>query len=150
MSKLTFSIKAENQNATRLNVDARQFKIVVDEPVALGGNDEGANPVEYILAGYAGCLNVVGHIVAKELGIKLKRFAIEISGDINPARFLGQPSEERAGFQSLNVTLKVDSDADELTLSKWLKIVEYRCPVNDNLSNPTPIKVALNQLVSLN
>lgn len=144
MSKLNFSINGENKNATRLDVNARQFKIVVDEPAPLGGGDEGPNPVEYILAGYAGCLNVVGHIVAKELGIKLNKFVVEISGDINPARFLGLSFDERAGFQGIHVKLQIDSNADEVTLVKWLKIVEDRCPVNDNLTNPTPIKIALN------
>lgn len=150
MSKLNFSINGENKNATRLDVNARQFKIVVDEPAPLGGADEGPNPVEYILAGYAGCLNVVGHIVAKELGIKLNKLVVEISGDINPARFLGLSFDERAGFQSIDVKLQIDSDANDVTLLKWLKIVEDRCPVNDNLTNPTPVKIALNQLVSLN
>ena len=65
MTKLTFAINGENRNATRLDVDARQFRVVVDEPVQLGGSDAGPNPVEYILAGYAGCLTVVGHLVAK-------------------------------------------------------------------------------------
>ncbi len=150
MSKLNFSVNGENKNATRLDVNARQFKIVVDEPAQLGGNDEGANPVEYILAGYAGCINVVGHLVAKELGINIKKLSIEISGDINPARFLGLSFDERAGFLSLHVKLQVDSDSDEQTLNKWLQIVESRCPVNDNLANATPVKLALNQLVSLN
>ena len=45
--------------------------LIVDEPEALNGTDEDANPVEYILAGFAGCVNVVGHLVAKELGFKI-------------------------------------------------------------------------------
>ena len=61
MAKLTFSINGKNANATRLDVKARSFSVVVDEPADLGGTDAGPNPVEYVLAGYAGCLNVVGH-----------------------------------------------------------------------------------------
>src|SRR5690554_7369291 len=87
MTKLTFAINGENRNATRLDVDARQFRVVVDEPVQLGGSDAGPNPVEYILAGYAGCLNVVGHLVAKEMGMSIHKLSVEVSGDLNPARF---------------------------------------------------------------
>lgn len=150
MSKLTFSINGENKNVTRLDVNARQFKIIVDEPASLGGTDQGANPVEYILAGYAGCLNVVGHLVAKELGITIKNLRVEISGDLNPARFMGLSFDERAGFLGLHVKLQVDSNADEVTLEKWLQQVESRCPVNDNLANPTPIRISLNQDVLAN
>ncbi|MFO8001534.1 MAG: OsmC family peroxiredoxin, partial [Marinilabilia sp.] len=66
MPKVTFSISGKNENPTKFVAKARNFEIVVDEPRNLGGTDQGPNPVEYILAAYAGCLNVMGHIVAKE------------------------------------------------------------------------------------
>ncbi|WP_026473174.1 OsmC family protein [Alkaliflexus imshenetskii] len=150
MSKLTFSVNGTNKNETRLDVEARQFSIVVDEPAQLNGTDAGANPVEYILAGYAGCLNVVAHIVAKELGFTIHKLSVEVSGDINPARFLGLSNDERAGFQGIKVKLDLDSDADQATIEKWIEVVENRCPVNDNLANPTPVSISLGQRVSLN
>ncbi len=150
MSILTFSVKGENQNATRLNVTARSFSIIVDEPSQLGGNDEGPNPVEYLLAAYAGCLNVVAHIVAKELGITINKLNLELTGEIDPARFLGLSFNERAGFKSIKVQLVVETDSDEETLKKWLQIIENRCPVNDNLANSTPLKLSLTQLASSN
>ena len=146
MTKLTFAISGENRNATRLDVDARQFRVVVDEPLALGGKDEGPNPVEYILAGYAGCLNVVGHLVAREMDISIHKLSVEVAGDMNPAGFLGESFEERSGFQEIRVDLQVDSDSDEDTLARWLELVETRCPVNDNLANATPVKLGLNKL----
>ncbi|MGQ1947808.1 OsmC family protein [Geofilum sp. OHC36d9] len=145
MANLTFSVKGNNSNTTRLDVETRQFKLIVDEPAEMGGNDEGPNPVEYILAGYAGCLNVVGHVVAKELGINLQKLTIEVSGQLNPTRFLGLSNDERAGFQSINVKLNIDSDATPDTLNQWLEAVENRCPVRDNLSNPTPLSISVNQ-----
>jgi len=46
--------------------------MTIDEPDNLGGTDAGANPVEYLLAALSGYLNVVGHLVAREMGINLK------------------------------------------------------------------------------
>ncbi|MDG5800196.1 OsmC family protein [Marinilabiliaceae bacterium ANBcel2] len=143
MAKVSFSVKGDNVNATRIDLNARQFKLVVDEPANLGGTDDGANPVEYLLAGLAGCLNVVGHTVAKEMGIKINKLSVEVSGDLNPARFMGQSNAERAGFQNIETVLHVDTDADKATLKEWLEKVEDRCPVNDNLSNTTPVSVKL-------
>ncbi len=37
----------------------RQHQVTIDEPVAWGGTDRGANPVELLLAGLGGCLNVL-------------------------------------------------------------------------------------------
>ena len=145
MSDLKFSVQGQSHSATKFTATARQFSLVIDEPEALGGRDESANPVEYILAGLAGCLNVVGHLVAKELQFELKQLDIEISGAINPNRFLGLTKDERAGFKSINVCLKTDAVTDAVTLEKWLDIVQDRCPVKDNLLNQTPLKLKLEQ-----
>ncbi|WP_370696129.1 OsmC family protein [Brachybacterium muris] len=37
----------------------------------MGGDDAGANPVEFVLAALVGCLNVVIHTVAKEKGVEV-------------------------------------------------------------------------------
>lgn len=139
MSTLNFAVTGNSATQTKYEGNARHFKITVDEPHVLGGNDDAPNPVEYILAGYAGCLNVVIHLVAKELDLKINSLKIEISGDIDPARLLGTSFSNRAGFLSLQVDIDLDSDADEETQILLFKQVKERCPVNDNLSNITPI-----------
>jgi len=140
MSKLNFAVTGNSITQTKYEGNARHFKITVDEPQALGGNDEAPNPVEFILAGYAGCLNVVIHLVARELNIKINSLKIEISGDIDPARLFGTSFNNRAGFLSLLVEIDLDSYADEVTQNLLFKQVKERCPVNDNLSNVTPIE----------
>lgn len=143
MATLKFRIKAHSENPTKTVVEARNFKIVVDEPKNLGGTDDGPNPVEYVLAAFAGCLNVVGHLVAQEMGFSLKGMEINMEGDLDPAKFMGKDTEERAGYKEIRVSLKPDSDADEETLQKWMTSVKARCPVSDNLANATPVKVVL-------
>lgn len=88
MSKLNFAISGTAINATKLITRARSFSFIVDEPEALGGNDDGPNPVEYLLGSYAGCLNVVINLVAKELNITINKLLININGDIDPAKFI--------------------------------------------------------------
>lgn len=141
MSLLNFGVEGENENPTKLVVKARNFKLIVDEPAGLGGTDHGPNPVEYLLAGYAGCLNVVAHLVAKEQGLDIKKLTIEVDGDINPARLFGQSNDDRAGFKIIRVKIVVDADADQPAIDTWLKEVENRCPINDNLTNPTPVEI---------
>ena len=99
------------------------------------GTDDGPTPVDYLLAGLAGCINVVGHVIAKEMGFELRGMDIQLEGDLNPARFMGKSKEQRAGYKEIRVKITPDSDADEATLEKWLGIVEDRCPVSDTLVN---------------
>lgn len=143
MSDLVFSVQGESVSAAKFVATTRNFKLVIDEPEDLGGTDEHANPVEYILAGLAGCLNVVGHLVAKELGFTLKKLSIEVSGNINADRLFGISNEERAGFKKINLKLVPETDASIETLATWLRIVQERCPVKDNLTNSTPVHVSV-------
>ena len=150
MSKLNFSYNGTSTSATKFEGKSRQFDLVIDEPEALGGKDSAANPVEYLLAGYAGCLNVVYHVVAKEIGIEIDFLNISINGDINPEKFLGISDKERAGFQSLNVLVELATNGTPKQEQELITKAKNRCPINDNLANPTPIQYLITQPISKN
>lgn len=143
MSNLTFQFEGSSLSATKFEGKSRHFSLTIDEPEELGGKNEAANPVEYILAGFAGCLNVVAHLVAKELNIKVNHLTIDIKGDLNPAKFLGKSDEYRAGYQNINVVIKAETNADEKLYQQWIEEINLRCPVKDNLLNPTPVDIKL-------
>lgn len=138
-----FAVSAESESETKTVVEARDFEFVVDEPAALGGTNEGPNPVEYLIGAWAGCLNVVVHTVGEERGIDLDNVAIHIEGDLDPRKFLGIDETARAGYQEVNVRIEVESDADEEALEALGAAVEERCPVGDNIENPTPTDVTI-------
>ena len=140
MSNITISHSGQSISATKFIGHSRNFEITIDQRPSLGGNDDAAAPIEYTLASLAGCLNIVAHIVAKELNIELKSLKISVNGTINPNKFLTGNSPQRVGFTDVEVKFDVDSDADQKLLNKWLEIVEQRCPVSDNLINQTPVQ----------
>ncbi|MFQ3182607.1 MAG: putative OsmC-like protein [Polaribacter sp.] len=139
MSDILFNVKGESHSPAKFIAKTGKFQLIIDEPEALGGTDEAPSPVEYILAGLAGCLNVVGHIVAKELGFTIDTLRIEVTGNLNPDRLLGVSNSERAGFKKIDLKLIPETDASIEVLVEWLKIVQERCPVKDNLMNTTLI-----------
>ena len=143
MADLTFSVHAHNENPTKTVVKARTFQMIIDEPADFGGTNHGANPVEYVLAALSGCLNVMCHVVAKEMNITLKGVEIKLSGILNPDKLFGKETDDRAGYKEIKVEINPDTDADKETLEKWIQIVESRCPVSDNLANPTPVHISL-------
>lgn len=141
MPDLNFSIKGVSENPTKFVAEARNFKIIIDEPPTLGGTDHGASPVEYLLASYAGCLNVMGHLIAGELGFKLDKLEIEVNGNLNPDRLFGKSFTERAGFKKIQITLKPYAEVSPELLKRWTQAVENRCPINDNLRDITPTEI---------
>ena len=140
---LSFSVSGVSETPTRLAVTARQFHLTVDEPPSLGGIDAGANPVEDLLAAYAGCLNVVLNLVAQERNLALPNLRLDVTGTLNPAKLFGQETSERPGFQAIDVQIRTDAPLADDVLHDLLREAKSRCPINDNLANPTPISYAI-------
>lgn len=146
MSISNFSIQGSSVTSTLYKGTSRQFTFLVDEPNELGGEDLAANPVEYLLAAYAGCINVVINLIAKELDVQLNSIKINIDGDLDAARLLGHSTKERAGFQSLNAHIDFETSAPQERIDLLFNSLKQRCPVSDNLSNTTPIQYHINKL----
>jgi len=143
MPDVKFRVSAKLTGKFTVEGKIRKHTVVLDEPADLGGDDKGPNPVELVLLAQAACVLMVGRVVAMEMGIELKDFRIDVVGNLNPAKFMGKPTEDRAGFKEISLKVYVDANADRETLQKWLETVEERCPVKDNLVNNTPVSVVL-------
>lgn len=141
-----FAVSAESESATKTALEARDFEFVVDEPAALGGTNDGPNPVEYLLGAWAGCLNVVVHTVAEERGIEVDGVDIDVEGELDPRKLLGAAEDVRAGYQEIRVRIEVESDADRDALDALGAEVAERCPVGDNIGNPTPTDVTVDPI----
>lgn len=139
----TFEATAISTSETGLRVSTREFEWLVDEPESLGGGNIGPNPVEYVLGALLGCLNVVVHIVAKERGVTLTSFSATAQGHLDPSKFLGKNLDVRAGFDTIEVNIEVEGDADAAELDEIARISESRCPVSDNLANSTDVTVKI-------
>lgn len=143
MADSKFRVKARSENPTKVVVKARSFEMIIDEPTEQGGTNDGANPVEYVLAALSGCLNVMCHLIANEMEFTLRGVEIKIAGSLNSDKLMGKETTDRAGFKEVDVEIIPDTDADDDTLKKWIKVVEERCPVSDTISNSTPLKITL-------
>ncbi len=142
-SLITFGISAQAADHCQTAVTARQHQFVVDEPPSLGGGDAGPNPVEYMLGALAGCLNVVAHMIAKEMNIQLNSLKLDLEGSLDPTVFLGQNPDGRPGFTEIRVKMHADTDATPEQLEQWIAAVKARCPVSDNIGNATPVVISL-------
>lgn len=139
----TARIKTHGDSMARSMTDVRNFKVFADEPPELGGRDGAPSPLEYILVAHGTCLNYMTFFIAKELGIRVRSTEIEVEASLDPAKFAGTDRSVRAGYQNVKVNIKVDTDATPDQLAKLREEVEARCPVSDNITNATPVSIAL-------
>ena len=114
-----------------------------DEPVVLLGEDNSANPVEFVLHALAGCLtsSLVYHAAAQ--GIKIDAVESKFEGDLDLRGFLGMNEDVRNGFENIRVTFKIKSDAPEEKLKELCELAQKRSPVFDIVTNRVPVNVQL-------
>ena len=139
----SYSVTATGETPKRVTVEARGVRMVLDAPEASGGDDEGLLPVEALLGALAGCLNSVGHHVAAQRGLDVKRIDATVEADLDVRRFRDGTGEERAGFRSVRATVTVETKANDEDVMAWLEEVRDRNPVIDNLVAPTPVELAV-------
>lgn len=114
-----------------------------DEHPVLLGDDRGANPVEYLLAGLAGCITttLVYHAAAR--GVKITQVDAKLDGDIDIQGLLGMSDDIRPGYRSIRIKLQFKGDAPREKLEELVRIAERRSPVADVVSHGTPVEISL-------
>ena len=140
MAKMkTISIEAKLDEKFKIEVKAGNHIMYVDQTQAGGGNDAGPSPLEVFFAALAGCIGTVARIVANQKRIKLNGMDMKIQGAFDIETLLGKSTENRPGFAGVKVSLNIDSDLSKEEKEAFLHEVESRCPVSDNIANPTSI-----------
>jgi len=144
MAKMkTVSVEAKLGEKFKVAVKAGNHTIYVDQPQAGGGTDEGPNPIEYLFASLAGCIATVARIMSKQKRINLNGMDIKIEGDFDTEIILGKSKENRPGVNGIKVILNIDSDMTQEEKQAFVKEIDTRCPVSDNIEFATPIKIEL-------
>jgi len=124
--------------------DSRNEPFVHDnsEPPVLLGNNEGANPVEYVLHGLAGCMTTTMVLHAAANNISLESVESKLEGDLDVQGFLGLNDKVRNGYQQIRVTFTIKGDLTEAEKMKLESFVRMS-PVFDIVTNKVPVDVKL-------
>lgn len=130
----TVTVDGHGQGPKSTHIETKTAEFVVGKE---------ASPLEYLLGSLAACINVIGHLVAKDREMTIRDLDVHVEGDIDPSKYKGEATDPRAGFQTIRVQVTVDTDADETELQTWMDAVAERCPVADNLRNASDLEVAV-------
>jgi len=139
MPKKTVFVQASLKENFRVDCQAGTHKMVIDQPQAGGGNNDGPSPLDYILMALAGCIATIGRIVAKQRRIDLKGIEVEVEGDLNTDFLMGTTDEGRPGFTEFRVNVTVDAPISDKEKEEFIHEVDRRCPISDNIVNDSKI-----------
>ena len=129
-----FGLGGEQSHKTTFTFDA-------DHPEIFASEDNGATPVEMVLAGLASCLTAGVAAVAQNREIQLKSVSATLEGDMDVRGILGMDSDVRNGFSGIKVTYKIDADASPEDIKALVAQSQKRSAVYDIIANPTNIRV---------
>jgi len=118
------------------------FVMDADEPAVLLGEDNGANPVEFVLAGLSGCMTSTLAYHAAGRGLNIEDISSEFEGDIDLQGLLDLDPNVRSGYREIRVKFKVKGDADASTIRELVR----KSPVYDTLANPVKIKIEVEKV----
>jgi uncharacterized OsmC-like protein len=113
------------------------FIMHADEPPVLLGEDNGANPVEFVLAGLSGCMTTTLAYHAAGRGLNIESIESQYEGDIDLQGLLDLDPNVRSGYREIRVKFKVKGDVDEATVQELVR----KSPVFDTFANPVKIKI---------
>jgi len=143
MSYKNVTVYTELGAGARVECRAGNHTFVIDQPLSSGGQDLGPTPLEYYLAALAGCISSIARIITNQKKIDLKGLKITSVGNINTDVLLGKNTEERSGFQSIDLQVWIDANLSDSQKVEFLNEVERRCPVSENTINATEVTVSL-------
>ena len=81
----------------------QKFEMDAGEHPVLLGNDEGANPVEYLLHALAACVTTSTVYHAAGQGIDIESVESTVEGDLDLRGFLGLDPSVRTGYQAIRI-----------------------------------------------
>jgi uncharacterized OsmC-like protein len=129
-----FGLGEEQSHRTTFTFDA-------DHPEIFASEDQGATPVELVLAGLASCLTAGVAAVAQNREIQLRSVRATLEGGMDIQGILGIDSEVRNGFDGIRVSFDIDADATPDEIRAVVAQSQKRSAVYDVITNPTNVSV---------
>ena len=117
------------------------FTFDADHPEVFASQDNGATPVELVLAGLASCLTAGVAAVAQNRDIQLRSVQATLEAGMDIRGILGADPDVRNGFDGIKVTYKIDADASRDDIEALVAQSQKRSAVYDIITNPTNVTV---------
>ena len=117
------------------------FVFTNGEPPVLLGNNEGANPVEFLLHALAGCVTTTFILHASSRGVSIHELSTELEGNIDLQGLLGLDHSITSGYEQIKITMHVKADCSDEELNDLIETAKRHSPVCNTVCRPVPVKI---------
>jgi uncharacterized OsmC-like protein len=117
------------------------FEFTNGEPPILLGNNEGANPVEFLLHALAGCVTTTTVLHATARGIQIKKMSTELEGNIDVQGLLALDDTVPVGYEQIRIKVHIEADCSDEEIDELLSFAQDHSPVCNTICRPVPVSV---------
>lgn len=117
------------------------FEFTNGEPPILLGNNEGANPVEFLLHALAGCVTTTTVLHAAARGIQIESLSTELIGNIDVQGLLALDDSVPVGYEQIQIKMDIKADCSDEELDELLAFAKDHSPVCNTICRPVPVTV---------
>ncbi len=110
------------------DITAGEFSLRADEPVSVGGTNEGPQPTELLLASVSSCFTLAVAHAARVRGIELGHLEVDVTGTYDGPRFTA-------------LDIRVDVGCDPAVREKLLEAAQRVCYVTNTLRTEPALTV---------
>lgn len=130
------------EDGFRTDVISNGFPLVADEPLSVGGTNNGPTPYDYLLTALGSCTSMTLRMYADKKEWPLDSVTVTLTHRKVHARDCAE-CESPAGFVDvINRTVELRGDLDETQRTRLLEIAD-RCPVHKTLHGEVSINTQL-------
>jgi uncharacterized OsmC-like protein len=121
----------------------RSFRMAVDEPLELLGQNTAPNPQETLMAALNACV-MVGYVAGAAVkGITLDQLEIETSGELDLRGFLGLDETVKPGYESIRYVVRIKGNGTAEQFREIHENVMKTSPNYFNIANPIRLEARL-------
>jgi uncharacterized OsmC-like protein len=117
------------------------FEFTNGEPPILLGDNEGANPVEFLLHALAGCVTTTLVLHAMARGIEIRELSTQLEGDLDLQGLLGLDDSVSPGYEQIRIRMNVKADCSDDELDDLMAYTRDHSPVCNTVCRPVPVVV---------
>ena len=113
-------------------IEIGRHRLRGDEPVAVGGTDEGPTPYQLLLAALGSCMSMTVSLYAKRKGFPLEGVEVRLSHDKIHAEDCAECETREGKLDRVTSEVRLSGALDEQQRARLLEIAG-RCPVKRTL-----------------
>ena len=123
------TVSAECPTHARTSARAGKHELIIDEPPARGGTDQGPTPIETMIASLLGCTNVILNRVAEKNHVEVQALSLAAEVSFN-RRGVMLEEEVAVPFPEIRLTINLTTPATDLQVERVKADLGKFCPVS--------------------